>query len=269
MPALHVLHVLQVLHLDRRRTGAIDVTKDDRFLISCEHGGNRIPAAYRALFAGHGEVLRSHRAYDPGALRMARDLAAALNAPLHACTVSRLLIELNRSPRHARLYSEFTRDAGAELRRELLDRYYLPYRDAVETRIGELTASGLRVVHLSSHSFTPELDGAVRDADVGLLYDPRRGGERALCREWRLALARHAPGLKVRMNYPYAGTADGFTTYLRRRFPGTDYLGIELEINQRHAASGPAWRALREAVIASLRQALQTGQGHNHGVGHA
>ena len=244
-------------HAAGRRAGAASVTKDDGFLISCEHGGNRIPAAYRHLFAGNGQVLRSHRGYDPGALRMARDLAAALDAPLQACTVSRLLIELNRSPRHARLYSEFTRDASAELRRELIERYYLPYRDAVETRIGAMTASGLRVVHLSSHSFTPELDGAVRDADIGLLYDPRRGGERALCREWRLALGRHAPGLKVRMNYPYAGTADGFTTYLRRRFAGTDYLGIELEINQRHASSGPAWRALREAVIASLRDALQ------------
>lgn len=239
------------------------MSKDDSFVVSCEHGGNRIPAAYHALFAGHGQVLRSHRGYDPGALRMARDLAAALKAPLHACTVSRLLIELNRSPRHARLYSEFTRDAGAELRRELLERYYLPYRDAVETRIAAMTAGGLRVVHLSSHSFTPEFEGVVRDADIGLLYDPRRGGERALCREWRLALARHAPGLKVRMNYPYAGTADGFTTYLRRRFPGTDYLGIELEINQRHAALGPAWHALREAVIAALRQALQPGHaGH-------
>lgn len=247
------------MHAADRRDEAATVTKDDRFLISCEHGGNRIPAAYRHLFAGRGGVLRSHRGYDPGALRMARDLATALAAPLHACIVSRLLIELNRSPRHARLYSEFTRDVGAGLRRELLERYYLPYRDAVETRIGAMTASGLRVVHLSSHSFTPALDGVVRDADIGLLYDPRRGGERALCREWRLALGRHAPGLKVRMNYPYAGTADGFTTYLRRRFTGADYLGIELEINQRHAAPGPAWRALREAVVAALRDALQPG----------
>lgn len=236
------------------------MTRGDGFLISCEHGGNRIPMAYRHLFAGHGQVLRSHRGYDPGALRMARDLAAALEAPLHACTVSRLLIELNRSPRHARLYSEFTREAGAELRRELLERYYLPYRDAVENRIGAMTAQDLRVVHLSSHSFTPELDGTVRDADIGLLYDPRRGGERALCREWRLALGRHAPGVKVRMNYPYAGTADGFTTYLRRRFSDAAYLGIELEINQRHAASGPAWPMLRGAVIASLREALQSGR---------
>jgi predicted N-formylglutamate amidohydrolase len=233
------------------------VTQGDAFLISCEHGGNRIPAPYRHLFSGHGAVLRSHRGYDRGALRMARELADALGAPLHACIVSRLLIELNRSPRHPQLYSEFTRSSGAELRRELFECYYLPYRDAVENWINAMTANGLRVVHLSSHSFTPELDGVARDADIGLLYDPRRSGERALCRQWRSALGRHAPALKVRMNYPYAGTADGFTTYLRRRFAGAAYLGIELEINQRHAAPGQAWHALRGAVIASLQEALQ------------
>jgi predicted N-formylglutamate amidohydrolase len=117
-------------------------------------------------------------------------------------------------------------------------------------------------VHLSSHSFTPALDGVARDADIGLLYDPRRAGERALCRHWRSALARHAPALKVRMNYPYAGTADGFTTYLRRRFPGHGYVGIELEVNQRHAqAPAGQWSAVRLAVVRSLQEAMSLPSG--------
>ena len=33
------------------------------------------------------------------------------------------------------------------------------------------------MIHVSSHSFTPELDGKVRRADVGLLYDPAPRGE--------------------------------------------------------------------------------------------
>jgi len=227
------------------------------YLISCEHAGNRIPTAYRPLFAQHQDLLRTHRGYDIGALRVARELAQALSAPLHVCTVSRLLIEMNRSPRHPNLYSEVTREAPAELRRELFERYYLRYRDAVELRIGEAVSQGARVVHISSHSFTPELHGVARDADVGLLYDPRRAGERSLCRRWRAACKQAAPELKVRMNYPYAGTADGFTVYLRRRFPAENYVGIELEINQRHAlSSAEHWSALRLAVIRSLQEAL-------------
>jgi predicted N-formylglutamate amidohydrolase len=89
------------------------------------------------------------------------------------------------------------------------------------------------VIHLSIHSFTPELSGVVRDADIGLLYDPARRYEKKLCREWRKKIITINPAIgRVRMNYPYRGTSDGFTTYLRKKMKGS-YLGIEVEINQR------------------------------------
>jgi predicted N-formylglutamate amidohydrolase len=226
-------------------------------LVSCEHGGNRIPAAYRYLFAGCGALLRSHRGVDIGALRLARDMAQSLSAPLYACTVSRLLIEMNRSPHHRSLYSEQSRTAPEPVRRELLDRYYLPYRNRVQAHIADAISQGRRVVHISCHSFTPILADVVRNADIGLLYDPRRAGERSLCQHWRSTCKRTAPELKVRMNYPYAGIADGFITYLRRQFPADRYIGIELELNQRHAlASASHWRTVRTAVIEALQQAL-------------
>ena len=50
----------------------------DAFLITCEHGGNRIPAPYRRLFRGQRALLDSHRGYDPGALVMAKALASGL-----------------------------------------------------------------------------------------------------------------------------------------------------------------------------------------------
>jgi len=113
------------------------------------------------------------------------------------------------------------------------------------------------VIHLSSHSFTPVLDGKVRNADVGLLYDPARSGEVELCRRWQTRLKAWAPEWKVRRNYPYTGRSDGFTAYLRRRFPADVYVGIELEINHKHVLNGgPQWHALRSDVIASLRHAM-------------
>jgi predicted N-formylglutamate amidohydrolase len=229
----------------------------DYILITCEHGGNRIPSRYRELFRGHEQLLRTHRAVDFGALRMAREMADTLSAPLLASTVSRLLVDLNRSPRHPRLYSEATRGAAPELREEIYRRYYLPYRTKVETMVAQAIAGGARVIHVSCHSFTPQLDGEVRNADIGLLYDPARAAEAQLCRHWRLALDPRAQAMKVRMNYPYAGTADGFTVHLRRRFGGEDYLGIELEINQKHVReSGRHWRDLRDAMIDALREAM-------------
>lgn len=240
----------------------------DAIVITCEHGGNRIPSRYRELFRGHEALLRTHRGYDAGALRMARDMAAALGEPLESppasplammavATVSRLLIDLNRSPGHPGLYSDATRAASAEIRDEIFRRHYLPYRGKVEQRIADAIAGGARVVHLSCHSFTPELDGEVRNADVGLLYDPAREAESELCRRWRAALRVHAPALRTRMNYPYSGTADGFTTHLRRRFPGGAYLGIEFEINQKHVlAPSPHWKEVRRAVVRAFQHAL-------------
>jgi predicted N-formylglutamate amidohydrolase len=113
------------------------------------------------------------------------------------------------------------------------------------------------VIHLSSHSFTPELDGKVRDADIGLLYDPARPGEADLCERWKTSLEVCAPDLTVRRNYPYAGKGDGLTTWFRRRLPPGAYVGIELEVNQKHVVrEGRHWTAMRKVIVESLRRVL-------------
>ena len=228
----------------------------DCFLITCEHGGNRIPAPYRWLFRGRRALLDSHRGYDPGALIMARELARAFTAPLATSTISRLVIDLNRSPGHPQLFSTATRGAPAALRAEIVERHYLPYRAEVERLVGQSVSRGRRVIHISSHSFTPELDGRVRRADVGLLYDPARRGEAVLCARWKASQAEMAPELRVRRNYPYAGKGDGLTSHLRRHFPPRAYVGIELEVNQSIVlAAGRRWTMLRRVLVDSLRTA--------------
>lgn len=180
-----------------------------------------------------------------------------MGAPLIACTITRLLIDLNRSLGHPRLYSEVTRAASAPVREEILRRYYLPYRQRVEAQIADMIGKGCRVVHISSHSFTPVLEGQNRNADVGLLYDPRRAPEVALCKRCRAALTSSAPQLRVRYNYPYTGRSDGFTSYLRRRFALDQYAGVELEFNQIHLLSNrSSWTRLRATIAHALCEAL-------------
>lgn len=244
------------LELDGRAADGGGLASDG-FVITCEHGGNRVPAAYRDLFQAHQALLDSHRGFDPGALVMARALAKAFVAPLVASTVSRLLVDLNRSVGHPRLHSEPIRTAPAELRQRILKHYYQPYRAQAEELIKLAIADHGRVIHLSSHSFTPELDGKVRNADIGLLYDPARPGEVDLCERWKAALETCAPDLTVRRNYPYAGKGDGLTAWFRRCFPADAYVGIELEINQKHVfRAGRHWPALRKAIVESLCTAL-------------
>jgi predicted N-formylglutamate amidohydrolase len=228
----------------------------DSFLFTCEHGGNRIPATCRRLFRGRRALLDSHRGYDPGALVMAKALAKAFGAPLVTSTISRLVIDLNRSLGHPQLFSAATRSAPATFRAKIIEQHYRPYRVQVERLVRQAVSRRRRVIHISSHSFTPELDGKVRRADVGLLYHPGRRLEAELCARWKAALAGFAPGLRVRRNYPYAGKGDGLTSHLRLGFPRGAYVGIELEVNQRIVlAGGRCWKTLRGALIASLRTA--------------
>jgi predicted N-formylglutamate amidohydrolase len=123
----------------------------------------------------------------------------------------------------------------------------------VEQRVAEATAARRRVIHISAHSFVPVLNGYTRNADIGLLYDPGRPTERALCARWRQSLGARASRLRVRRNYPYRGYADGLTTHLRRRYGRRGYVGVEIEVNQKHVLAGERqWRMLRKVLVQSV-----------------
>lgn len=158
---------------------------------------------------------------------------------------------------HPRLHIEEVNNRQDDVRQQIVRRYYQPYRAQVEHLVRQIIADHGVVIHLSSHSFTSELDGHVRNADIGLLYDPARPGEMALCEHWKADLKTCAPELKVRRNYPYAGKGDGLTTWFRRRLSPNAYIGIELEINQKHIIRrGLHWTALRNVIVVSLVKAL-------------
>jgi predicted N-formylglutamate amidohydrolase len=229
-------------------------------ILSCEHGGNRVPARYRGVFSE--TLLATHRGYDPGALTVARDFAAATGARLFYSTISRLLVELNRPLGHHQIFSARAIRLAPALREELIERYYLPYWRAVEGAVEKALSRGRRVLHLSVHSFAPRLAGVRRMTDIGLLFDPRRALEAQFCELWRHALHERAPRLRVRHNYPYRGTADALTTSLRERFAAKPYLGIEIEINQKFPRGDQRrWKALREVLIATFQGVLKAWSG--------
>jgi predicted N-formylglutamate amidohydrolase len=227
-------------------------------ILSCEHATNHLPDQYRPLLAGCIDQLNTHKGYDPGALEFARLLAATLSSPLFAGSVSRLLVDLNRSLTNHRSPPIQPRDdLSSALKKEILARYYFPFRRQVEEAIEDNLQKEKTVLHLSIHSFTPVLDGAFRTADIGFLYDPNRGREKDFCGKWRAALAAGDAGWRLRRNYPYQGTSDGFVTALRKKFPPQHYLGIELEINQIYPLNRKAdWLRLQHQLLESFVEAL-------------
>ncbi len=230
------------------------------FVLSCEHGGNRVPARFRTAFAAATRALASHRGWDEGALPLARQFARRFDAPLVACTVTRLLVDANRSRDHRGLYSEWSRRLTPAEREHALARWWQPHRTAVEELVRARLKPNRPVLHLSVHSFTPRLENQVRNVDVALLYDPKRPGERSFAKTFLASLAAQRDDLRLRRNQPYRGDADGLTTTLRRGFAAPEYLGLELEVSQRFPRGAPdAWRRLRRDLTEALAATLDTG----------
>jgi predicted N-formylglutamate amidohydrolase len=220
--------------------------------ISCEHGGHEVPESYQLLFVHDPEVLATHRGWDPGAAGWATHLANVFQVPLRIMFTTRLLIEMNRAPESPQLFSEYSSGLPEEEKQKLIESLYVPYRTGVEELIRHQPQP---VLHVSVHSFTPFFNGQVRDVDIGILFDPERNAESEFCQVFRRHLQAQLPGMNIRFNEPYRGVDDGIATDMRKKFPGSSYLGIELEINQRFAST-PHANHIQEALVESLRKSL-------------
>lgn len=242
----------------RRSAGKKTKRSSVAFVFSAEHAGNRIPRRYRDLFQSQQSVLDSHRGWDPGSKEMGRIFEQQFQTPLIDNEVSRLLIEVNRSLHHGSLFSEFSKDLDLVSQQHLINEYYLPHRQRVESAIEQHVENDRIVVHVGMHSFTPILNGIQRHADVGILYDPRRSNEAQLGKAWQTQIRNSESELRVRRNYPYRGAADGLTTFLRKRFPNDQYLGMELEVNQAiYHDSTSRWKQTSQVLAKALTAAAK------------
>ena len=217
-------------------------------LLTFEHASRAIPAPYSACFEKAQRVLSTHRGYDIGALAVYTALKPLSDFSI-AAQYSRLLIDLNRSLNHKAVFSEFSSSLSPEKKLRLVSEVYQPYRDTVLSEVVRLK----NPLHIASHTFTPVLGGQIRDNDVGFLYDPRSIGEKAFCERWCANLLVLGSDLKVRMNYPYLGTSDGLPTAIRKSQLNPNYMGVELEVNQRHFSRDGRCQT---KIISLLKQSL-------------
>ena len=213
-------------------------------ILTCEHASNKLPAAFKK--AVPADVQETHRAYDIGACSVFRKLVKFAK-PEFFCEgkFSRLFVDLNRTITNKSAFCEYyealeaSDKAAAEKAKAQATAYWQEYRTTIEKFVESAIKPNTRaakskpsVVHLGIHSFTPVLNGKVRNADIGILYDPSRPLECAYANVIKAEIKRLYPTMKVRFNYPYKGSSDGLTTTLRKKF-GPRYVGIEIEINQK------------------------------------
>tara|TARA_R100001369_G_scaffold20091_3_gene36996 strand:- start:77413 stop:78111 length:699 start_codon:yes stop_codon:yes gene_type:complete len=221
-----------------------------KLVFTCEHGGNDIPEKYFDIFNHGFEALNSHKGLDYGSLDLF-NYCEDLSDFSVKNSMSRLLIEFNRSLHHPKLFSKYSASLSEKAKQLILKDYYKPYRNKVSKKISQYIEKGEEVVHLSFHSFTPVLNGVIRNTDIGILYDPSRISEKKYSHVLKEFLQLEDPDLHIRYNYPYLGKADGFTTALRREFP-TLYNGIELEVNQKFCLNNKFPEPLKKTIFNAL-----------------
>jgi predicted N-formylglutamate amidohydrolase len=198
----------------------------------CDHASNRIPEKYGSL--GLSQIERvSHIAWDPGALSVSRALSQQLDAPLVQSTVSRLIIDCNRSldaPDLIWTLSEATRIAANENldpdeRDFRIAHFHRPYHASIETLLEARRHAGQETILVCMHSFTPVYHGVPRPWPIGLIH----GLDQRYTQGLYEALKANDPDLNVGWNEPYAAHR-GVTLTLEKHGDGRGLEATMIEI---------------------------------------
>nr|WP_281496156.1 N-formylglutamate amidohydrolase [Marivita sp. S6314] len=177
----------------------------------CEHASAFIPASLKDLGVSPDQRF-SHAAWDIGGRDLAMALSHALDAPLVASRVSRLVYDCNRPPsapdaipaKSEVINVPGNAHLGEADRVARIAEVYHPFRQTLHTTLDGFVSPPTLV---TIHSFTPVWHGQKRDVQLGLLHDS----------DDRLAKAMldAAPnGVNTQLNAPYSVT-DGVTHTLR------------------------------------------------------
>lgn len=224
-------------------------------LLVCEHASNTVPAEYDGLGLT-ADILSSHIAWDPGALGVAKEMSARLDAPLVMQTVSRLLYDCNRPPNEPSSVPAVSEihavpgNAGLsdEQRAERARRFYDPFR---ATLAAAIEARSRPPVIVTVHSFTPVYHGARREVEIGILHDAD-----ARLADAMLLAAGENSGFVVRRNQPY-GPQDGVTHTLREHALPRGLLNVMIEIRNDLIADEKRQIAMAATLCAWLDLALE------------
>ena len=147
------------------------------FVIVVDHASNRIPRQLGDLGVSALDLQR-HIAWDIGALGVAQQVAAALDAALIAQNYSRLAVDCNRPPTVESAIpteSEWTQIPGnrglsaeevAARRTQIFD----PYHERVKGLLDARLAAGRPTVLVAQHSMTDVYKGVRRGMHAAILY---------------------------------------------------------------------------------------------------
>jgi predicted N-formylglutamate amidohydrolase len=232
------------------------------FVIVVDHASRRIPRRLNDLGLPAAELQR-HIAWDIGALGVARQVAAALDAPLVAQNYSRLVIDCNRDPKVPTSIPRLSEaseipgnlnlsDADRAIRRtEIFD----PYHDRIRALLDARAAAGCPTILVAQHSMTNIYHGVRREMHAAVLYNRDR-------RFAGLVLdgLRREAGLIVADNQPYF-VSDETDYTIPRHGEARGLPHVEIEIRQDLVADDAGQAEWARRIARALQDAEQVFSG--------
>jgi predicted N-formylglutamate amidohydrolase len=239
--------------LGREAVSVVNPDGRGPFVLVCDHASNWVPPALQGLGLPPAELDR-HIAWDPGALELAAQMSSLLDAPLVHATVSRLVLDVNRDPRHPGSIVTISEDTtipgnhtlSTDDRSKRVRSIYEPYHQAL-AQVIESRAAPPRLI--SIHSFTPVFRRDRRPWHIGVLSAEDRRLADPL-----LELLRAGGDFHVGDNQPYAPT-DGVYHTLDKHSQARKLHSVLLELRSDMIGDHSA-QALWAAKLCRALQAI-------------
>lgn len=226
-------------------------------VVLCEHASDHVP---QCIDLGLREQdKRSHAAWDPGARGVAVHLSRALNAPLVAGKVSRLIYDCNRPPEEASAMPERVEVIDVPGNRHLSDAdkaarvkaIYRPFCEAADFAIRQQIERVSDTVLITVHTFTPVYFDQPRLVEIGILNDSDSRMADAM-----LDQAGALPHRRIERNAPY-GPEDGVTHSLKLHGIANGVPNVMIELRNDLVQTPEAEVQMAEELLVMIRPALK------------
>jgi predicted N-formylglutamate amidohydrolase len=230
----------------------------NKIMLTCEHATNELPPEYQWSKNDENNFLRTHWAYDIGAIELAKAVAEELKIMLVHTNYSRLIIDTNRPIASDTLFRlqgdgktvELNKELSPDEERTRIEKHYFSYYWMLRKADKAVDPEYI----FSIHSFNRVYEGEQRDVEVGALT--------SLTDEPAPKFVEHfnAAGIKAAENQPYSGK-DGLNYTLDALIISKQPIsrkGVLLEFGNDILTDPARFKEVKDAFVQFLKQLVRS-----------
>lgn len=233
---------------------------DRPIVLSAEHAGKRIPKKYGTLGTTWREIRKSPDYCDVGIDELSRAIAKELKARCIVPKISRMILNLNKPPEHARLINPLIFGVtvpdniciSKTERKYRITQFYRPYHTRLEKEIGISKKKHKRTFYISIHSFFHKTPKITRALDIGILYRFKK--DLKFCKSIERYLKKKTK-FRIAYNEPYSAfETAGYT--LEKYGNSRKITCMEFEVNDKHLRTRNNIKMMAKLLSEAIEHAI-------------